>query len=79
MTKAVIDAGICGCTITVEVIKLSRRKVRVTIAGDCDMVNQKHIIVFQPSLFGMLTSRVEIHYSRISRYRFFTNVERATS
>jgi hypothetical protein len=40
MTKVVIEAGICGYTITVEATKLSRRRVRVTIAGDCDMVNQ---------------------------------------
>jgi hypothetical protein len=40
MTRVVVDAGACGFTITVEVVRLSRRRVKVAIGGDCDMVNE---------------------------------------
>ena len=40
MTKVVVEAGICGFSITVEVVRLSARKVRVSVATECDMVRE---------------------------------------
>jgi len=40
MTKVVVEAGICGFSITVEVVRLSARKVRVSVASECDMVRE---------------------------------------
>ena len=40
MTKVVVDAGICGFTAIVEVVRLSQRRVRVTASSDCEMVSK---------------------------------------
>jgi len=40
MTKVVVEAGICGFSITVEVVRLSARKVRVSVASECDIVRE---------------------------------------
>ena len=40
MTKVVVDPGICGLQTTVEVDKVSKRKVKVIIASDCEIVTQ---------------------------------------
>ena len=40
MTRVMVDAGICGFSTTVEVSKLSSRKVTVTLTSDCEMVTQ---------------------------------------
>ena len=40
MTKVVVEAGICGFTIAVEVVRLSARRVRVSVASECDMVSE---------------------------------------
>jgi hypothetical protein len=40
MTQATVDAGICGFTALVEVIRLSPQRVSVAITSDCDMVSK---------------------------------------
>jgi len=40
LTKAVVEAGICGFIAIVEVTKLPNRKVRVTIDSKCEMMNK---------------------------------------
>jgi len=40
MTKVVVEAGIWGFSIAVEVVRLSARKVRVSVASECDMVRE---------------------------------------
>jgi hypothetical protein len=38
MTRVVVDPGICGKIATAEVIKVGKRRVRVEITSDCEMV-----------------------------------------
>lgn len=40
MTKVVVDAGICGFTTTIEVIRLSSRSVGITVASECEAVGK---------------------------------------
>ena len=40
MTRVVVEAGACGFTATVEVVRLSARKVSIALASDCEMVSQ---------------------------------------
>jgi len=40
MTRVVVDPGICGITATIEVVKVSKRKVRVKITSDCEVVTK---------------------------------------
>jgi hypothetical protein len=40
MTRVKVDSGICGFTSTIEVAKLSAKKVKVDITSDCEMVSQ---------------------------------------
>lgn len=40
MTKASVDAGICGFTALIEVIRLSSQSVSVTVTSDCEMVSK---------------------------------------
>jgi hypothetical protein len=38
MTRVVVNPGICGNSATAEVIKIGRRRVRIKITSDCEMV-----------------------------------------
>jgi len=40
MTKVVVDAGICGFTTTIEVIRLSSRRVGIRVDSECEMVSK---------------------------------------
>jgi uncharacterized protein YaiI (UPF0178 family) len=40
MTKVVVDPGICGMQTTIEVDKVAKRKVKVVITSDCEMVTK---------------------------------------
>ena len=40
MTRVIVDAGICGFTVAVDIIKLSAHKVRVLIASECEMLSE---------------------------------------
>ena len=40
MTRTVVNPGICGRTVTVEVVKVGKRKVRVEITSDCEVVTK---------------------------------------
>ena len=40
MTHVTVEAGICGFTSTIEVSKLSAKRVRVDITSECEMVSK---------------------------------------
>ncbi len=40
MTKATVDAGICGFTALIEVIRLSSQRVSITVTSDCEMISK---------------------------------------
>jgi hypothetical protein len=40
MTRVNVDSGICGFTSTIEVSKLSAKRVRVDITSECEMVSK---------------------------------------
>ena len=40
MTRAVVDPGICGKTVTIEVIRVGKRRVRIQITSDCEKVTK---------------------------------------
>ena len=39
MTRVVVNPGVCGKNVTIEVEKVGKRGVTVTINSDCEMVN----------------------------------------
>lgn len=40
MTRVVVNPGVCGKKVTIEVEKVGKRGVRVDITSDCKMVNE---------------------------------------
>ena len=40
MTRVVVDAGICGFNVTVEVAKLSPQTVQMAIASECEIASK---------------------------------------
>ena len=38
MTRVIVNPGVCGFTTTIEVDKVSKRRVKVVITSDCEMV-----------------------------------------
>ena len=40
MTRVVVNPGVCGMTATVEVAKVGKRRIRVRITCDCEMVTK---------------------------------------
>jgi len=40
MTRVLVDPGICGLITMVEVNKIAKRKVKVTITSDCEMLTE---------------------------------------
>ncbi len=39
-TKLVVDAGICGYTVTIDVVGLPDHRATVTVTSDCEMVSK---------------------------------------
>lgn len=40
MTRAVVNPGICGMSATIDIGKVGKRRVRVEITSDCEMVTK---------------------------------------
>ena len=40
MTRVVVNPGVCGMTVTVEVTKTSKRRFRIEIITDCEMLKK---------------------------------------
>jgi len=40
MTKVVVEAGVCGFSTTITVVKLPSQRVRITLVSDCEMVSK---------------------------------------
>ena len=40
MTRAVVNPGICGMAVTIEVAKAGKRRVKVEITSNCDKVTE---------------------------------------
>jgi len=40
MTRVVINPGICGKIVTAEVVKVDKRRVRIKITSDCEIVTK---------------------------------------
>jgi len=40
MTRVIVNPGACGFTTTIEVDKVSKRRVKVVITSDCEMVTE---------------------------------------
>jgi hypothetical protein len=38
MTRVVVNSGICGEVVTVEVVKVDRQRVRIEVTSECEMV-----------------------------------------
>ncbi len=40
MTRVIVNPGVCGFTTTIDVNKVSKRRVKVVITSDCEMVTE---------------------------------------
>ena len=40
MTRVMVNSGICGFITTIEVEKVDKRKVKVVVSSDCEMVSE---------------------------------------
>lgn len=40
MTKVIVDPGVCGFSTTIEVANVAKRRVRIAITSDCEMVTK---------------------------------------
>ena len=40
MTRVIVNPGACGFTTTIDVNKVSKRRVKVVITSDCEMVTE---------------------------------------
>jgi hypothetical protein len=40
MTKVIVNPGVCGFICTIEVEEVAKRKVKITIATDCEMISE---------------------------------------
>ena len=40
MTRVIVNPGVCGFTTTIDVSKVSKRRVKVVITSDCEMVTE---------------------------------------
>ena len=40
MTRVIVNPGVCGFTTTIEVDKVDKRRVKVVITSDCEMVTE---------------------------------------
>ena len=62
MTRVVVEAGICGFTVEVEAMKVSNRKVKVSLASECDMVREVNgqlgEIEWQDALASLVNSQI---------------------
>lgn len=65
MTIAIVNPGICGMTATVEVTKVSKRRVEVEITSECEKVAEMSQSLPALSLFDALKPQVD---SRVYRY-----------
>jgi len=59
MTRAVVNPGVCGITVTVEVTKTSQRRVKIEIITKCDKVNEMAKALSELSLFDALKSPID--------------------
>ena len=58
MTRAVVNSGICGKTATLEVVKVDKRRVRIEITSDCEMVTKLGEPLAELNLWDALKPRV---------------------
>jgi len=65
MTKAVVNAGACGMTVTIEVARVDKRSVRVRITTDCEMVTNLGDSLVRVDVQEALKAYVE---SQVYRY-----------
>ena len=40
MTRVVVNSGVCGMIVTIEVTKTSRRRFRIEVTTDCEMLTK---------------------------------------
>ena len=40
MTRVIVTSGVCGFSTTIEVVNVAKRRARVAITSDCEMVTK---------------------------------------
>ncbi|MBN2186486.1 MAG: hypothetical protein JW732_03440 [Dehalococcoidia bacterium] len=58
MIRAVVNPGICGMSATVEVYRVGKRRVRLSIASDCDKVKSMSKALLELDSFDALKPHV---------------------
>jgi hypothetical protein len=59
MTKAIVNPGVCGMTITVEVTKDSQRRAKIKITTNCEKVNGMAGALSEVSLLDALKQPID--------------------
>ena len=74
MTRAVVNPGICGMSITVEVVKVGKQGVRVEITSDCKMMTKMGESLAELDLLDALKPPVNSEvYKCASEYHLCTS------
>ncbi|MGD9118113.1 MAG: hypothetical protein PVJ08_05190 [Dehalococcoidia bacterium] len=69
MTRAVVNPGVCGMTVTVEVTKASQRRAKIDITTDCEKVNGMAEALSEVSLLDALKRPIDSEvYRTASEY-----------
>jgi hypothetical protein len=59
MTRAVVNPGVCGMTVTIEVTKASKRRVKIKIDTNCEKVNGMAKALSEVSLLDALKRPID--------------------
>jgi hypothetical protein len=70
MTRAMVNPGICGMTVTVEVTKTSQRRIKIEITSICNKVNEMGKASPEVSLSDTLKPQIDSEvYRSASEHR----------
>ena len=61
MTRVVVNSGVCGMTVTIEVTKTSRRRFKIEVTTDCEMLTKMGESLMEVDQKDVL--KPQIHYN----------------
>ena len=58
MTLVVVNPGVCGINATIEVTKISKRRLRVEVSTDCEMITKMGELLVEVDLKDILKPQI---------------------
>lgn len=73
MTRVEVNPGVCGFICTIEVEKVTRRKVKIAVASDCEMITELGESLIEADIWEIMKQQVEsIVYQTASQCQLHT-------